>query len=251
MQLDGKYALVTGAAGGVGRAVVRRLVSEGCNVWACARGHNDEFLEWTRCAASECRGDIYPLFFDLRDSEGMKEAVKEVRRSRHSLDIVVNNAGTIGQVASFGMTSIEKVAETFEINLFSQMRLTQLLLRLISKGASIVNISSFVAEGNVAGQYGYGCSKAAMIAWTKMLARELAGKARVNAIAPGVIETGMLDALDRDYINEMNEAVLMHRAATPEEIADGVLFLASGMSTYITGIILPIQGGGFLRKWEK
>ena len=251
MLLDGKYALVTGAAGGVGRAIVHRFISEGCNVWACARGHSDEFLEWVRCASSECRGNINPLFFDLRNSIGMKEAVKEIRRSGHSLDIVVNNAGTIGQISSFGMTSMDKVVETFETNLFSQMRLTQLLLRLTAKEASIVNVSSFVAEGGVAGQYGYGCSKAAMITWTKMLARELAGKVRVNAVAPGVIETGMLDALDRDYINKMNEASLMHRAATPEEIADGVLFLASSMSTYITGIVLPIQGGGFLQRWEK
>lgn len=243
MLLEGKTALVTGARRGIGKAIVECFASEGCNIWACARKQNDEFEQWALDLASNNKVKIHTLYFELADETQVKEAVKTVRREHCNLDILINNAGISADSASFGMTSIEGVRNVLEVNLLAQMRLTQYLLRLMHDGGAIVNMSSIAASGGMPGQYGYACSKAAVEAWTKTLALELGEKIRVNAVAPGFVNTDMGNEVTGELLDKILSTTIIHRMATPEEIAAAVTFLASDQASYITGTVLPIQGG--------
>ena len=243
MLLEGKASLVTGARRGIGRAIVEKFAREGCSVWACARKQDDEFETWCAQLAEETSVSVTPLYFELSNDEEMRAAVKQIRSSRQPLDILVNNAGVSAQSASFGMTSIESVKNVFDVNLFAQMRLTQCALRLMSSGGSIVNMSSIAAQGGMPGQYGYACSKAAVEAWTRTLALELGERIRVNAVAPGFVDTDMGNGATGDLLQQVLSTTIIHRMATPGEVASVVAFLASDLSSYITGVVLPVQGG--------
>lgn len=249
MLLEGKTALVTGARRGIGRAIVEKFVHEGCSVWACARKQDDEFEAWCAQLAEKTSASVTPLYFELANDDEVRAAVKRVRSTRQPLDILVNNAGVSARSASFGMTSIESMKNVFDVNLFAQMRLTQYVLRLMSSGSSIVNMSSIAAQGGMPGQYGYACSKAAVEAWTKTLALELGERIRVNAVAPGFVDTDMGNDVAGDLLRQMLSTTIIHRMATPGEVASVVVFLASDQSSYITGTVLPVQGGGIAPEW--
>ena len=249
MLLDGKTALVTGARRGIGKAIVERFAAEGCNVWACARTHNDEFEEWAVNLAKSNGVKVHTLYFEMADEKQVKEAVKTVRREREPLDILVNNAGVSSNSASFGMTSLEDIRNVLEINLIAQIRLTQYLLRFMHDGGAIVNMSSIAAAGGMPGQYGYACSKAAVEAWTKTLALELGERIRVNAVAPGFVDTDMGKNVTGELLDRMLSTTIIHRMATPVEVAAAVAFLASDEASYTTGSVFPIQGGGIAPEW--
>lgn len=249
MLLEGKTALVTGARRGIGRAIVERFACEGCNVWACGRKPDDAFEGWCAQLSESASVAVIPLYFDLTDDAEMRSAVKQVRSAHRPLDILVNNAGISAQSSSFGMTSIESMKSVLDVNLFAQMKLTQYLLRLMGEGGAIVNMSSIAATGGMPGQYGYACSKAAVEAWTKTLALELGERIRVNAVAPGFVNTDMGNEVTGELLDRMLSTTIIHRMATPEEVAAAVTFLASDQASYTTGAILPVQGGGIAPEW--
>lgn len=242
--LEGKRALVTGARRGIGRATVEVFAREGACVWACARSFDASFEEEMRALASSCGVEIRSLYFDMRDDAAMKSAMSQIRASGEPLDAAVLLAGVISNSASFRMTSLQAVRDVYEINLVSQMRIVQYCLRMMKDRASVVAVSSIAADGVIPGQYAYTCSKAAVEAWVKALAQELGGKARVNAVAPGFVDTDMGNEATSDLLDRIVASTAMKRMARPEEIANVIAMLSSDYCSYVTGQVLKVDGGG-------
>ena len=245
--LEGKTAFVTGARKGIGRAVVEAFAREGANVWACARKEDPLFSRDMADIALRFGVDVRPLAFDMRDGGAMLSAVKEVRTSGYPLDIVVPMAGSVAKSTSFLMTPAATMHDLYEINLVSQMKLVQYLTRFMRDGSSIVAISSISAETVMPGQYAYACSKGAVETWTRMLAQELGPKGiRVNAVAPGFVDTDMGNEAAGDLLGRILDSTIMRRMARPEEIANVITMLASDYCSYVTGQIIKADGGGGL-----
>jgi len=246
MLLKGKNAIVTGCARGIGKCIVEVFAKNGANIWACCRKQTDDLEKYLDELAKESNVSITPVYFDLADNEQIKAGIKTIMASKQQVDILVNNAG-VTYNALFQMTSMSKMREIFEVNFFAQMLLTQYVIKLMikSKGGSIVNISSTAALDGNSGRSLYGASKAALICTTKALAEELAEyNIRANAIAPGITQTDMVassmtDAVIEDTIRQSN----MKRMGQPIEIANVAMFLASDMSSYITGQVIRVDGG--------
>ncbi len=244
--LKNKNTVITGCNRGIGKEIVRVFAENGANIWACVRRESGTFSKYINNLEQKHSVSINPVYFDLSDEEQIKTGVKTIKEVKESVDILVNNAGAIF-TALFQMTSMKKLKEMFEINYFSQMLLTQYISRIMmrQKSGSIINISSSAAlEGNE-GRTGYASAKAAMIASTKVLAKELAPyNIRVNAVAPGLTQTEMMESsTPEDALKETLNRICMKRVGQPEEIANSVLFLASDLSSYMTSQVLRVDGG--------
>ncbi len=244
--LKGKTAVLTGSNRGIGKAILEVFAKNGANIWACIRKPDDRFTDYIANLAKETSVTISPVYFDLVDVEQVKAGVKTITSAKQPVDVLVNNAGII-YTALFQMTSIDKMKEVFEINFFSQMLLTQYIVRIMTrqKSGSIINISSSAGIDCNEGRIAYAASKAAVIASTKVMARELAKyNIRVNAIAPGLIETDMMrESTPEDVLANTLQRTCLKRVGEPSEIADAVLFLSSDSSSYITGQVLRVDGG--------
>ena len=222
------------------------FAKNGASIWACVRQLDDDFIDFTKGVEDDHEVNITPVPFDLADEGQVKEGINTIRSAKQPVDILVNNAGVIF-TALFQMTSVAKMKEVFEINYFSQMLLTQSITKIMTrqKCGRIVNISSSAAiEGNE-GRTAYASSKAAMIASTKVMAKELAiYNISVNAIAPGLTETDMMQgSTPKEVLEYTLQRISMKRVGKPEEIANVALFLSSELSTYMTGQVLRVDGG--------
>ncbi len=243
--LKGKTAVITGAGSGIGRATVEVFAKSGANIWACA--HNpDSGLEIDFAQIAGQNGvQIKPFYFDMTDAAQMKEAFLEIRAEKRNIDILVNNAG-MSYDALFPMISVEKAHRLFEVNFFSYVCFTQMVSRQMmrQKSGSIVNMASYLGIDGSRGQAMYSASKAAVIAMTKSLAKELAAYGiRVNAVAPGVVDTKMIKSMPAADLQTIMDKCPMHRPAQPEEIANIILMLAGDLSSYITGQVIRADGG--------
>lgn len=243
--LSGKTVLITGTSRGLGRAFVKLFAKAGANVIAHARTRSDEHEAFIKQLSYDCGVTVSSVYFDLTDLESMKGFTRELIKNRQPIDIIINNAG-VAHGGLFQMTSMDKIREVFEINLFSHMQLTQLLLRyMIKRGhGSIVNIASIAGIDLNEGNCAYGLSKAALIAFTKTLAAETAPfNIRVNAVAPGLSDTDMANLMEEKAGRAMIEHSAMKRLGKPQEIAEAVLFLASDEASFINGQVLRVDGG--------
>ena len=245
MRLIGKTALITGCNRGIGKAMAQKFASEGANLICAIRRENLEFKAETDIWAEKYGVKIDFVYFDLTDEDGIKAAFKELNKEKRIIDVLVNNAG-IPAGGFLLMTSLAKVKEVFQVNFFSQILVTQLVAKMMMKQKKgvIINMSSVTALDNQAGWTAYGSSKAAMVSFTRTIARELAPFGiRANAIAPGLIDTQMGGEMDEKYQAEMLARADLGRKGTPEEVANLAAFLASDEASYITGQILRIDGG--------
>lgn len=245
--LDGKVCLVTGASRGIGAATVRRFAEEGAIVYANARAPLN--IDGLCLEMSEsCHTTVKALYFDVRDEPSAKNAILQIRRETGKLDVLVNNAGVMKD-ALIGMISKHLMQEIYETNVFGVMNMLQLSSKQmkIQKSGSIINLSSIVGiEGNP-GQLVYSATKGAVVAMTKTAAKELAGLGiRVNAIAPGMIDTDMFRSIGEEKMKEHLSNIRMGRLGTPEDVADAIVFLASDLSRYVTGEILGVNGGAMV-----
>lgn len=242
---SGKYALVTGSNRGIGHAFLTEFAKNGCHLVAHARRETPEFLSMLESIKRAYEVEVVPVYFDMENIVEMKSAIRSLLQSQIFVSILINNAG-IAHGGLFQMTSMNEVRNIFNINLFAQMELTQLLLRpMIKKNdGCIINMSSIMGIELRRGNCAYGVSKSAMIAFTKTLAAECGEfGVRVNAIAPGLIDTDMARLMKNDNGKQMIASSAMNRLGMPEEVAKTAVFLASESSSFINGQVIRVDGG--------
>lgn len=244
--LNNKNIIITGARRGIGRTTVEVFASNGANIWACAR-KPDEIFEKDMAELSNKYGvEIWPVYFDTTNEEQIKAAIISVKKEKKKIDSLINVAGVVEDSTSFTMTSLEKMRRVFEVNYFGLTLLTQYVSRLMIRqnSGSIINISSIAGIDGTPAQYEYASSKAAVIGGVRQLARELAPhNIRVNAVAPGIVDTDMSGHIDPELKKTVLNTVMMKRVASPEEISNVCMFLASDLSTYMTGQVIRVDGG--------
>lgn len=243
--LDGKTAIVTGANRGIGLATVRMLASNGADVWACARTKNDEFENKINEFALESKTSISPIYFDVTDENAIKEGIKKVAECTKTIDVLVNNAG-ISIEKLFGMTPLSDIRNTMETNFISQINISRLVSRYMMKNhsGSIINIASVAGVARRSGGLAYGSSKSAVIFATRIMALELGNYGiRVNSISPGFISTDMWDKRNDEIKEKIIKETPLGRQGKPDEVASVALFLASDLSSYVTGQNIIVDGG--------
>jgi len=244
MLMQNKTAFITGTSRGIGKATVKVFAENGWNIIAHARKHTDEFESNLAELALLNKVSIKPVYFDMLDSTLIKECIKGLKKDNLIVDALVNSAG-ISHGGLFQMTPVSAIKDVFNVNLFAHMELTQFVLKIMAKNnASIVNIASVAGVDFRAGNSAYGVSKAAMIAWTKVLSVELRDKVRVNAVAPGLTETDMAQEMEEKLQAITLSRAVISRLARPEEVAKTIYFLSSDNASFITGQVLKVDGGG-------
>ncbi len=242
--LEGKTALVTGAARGIGKALALRFAQEGANIAFTDLEIND--------AAKETEKEIAALGVKVKGYasnaakfEQTHDVVAEIVKDFGSIDVLVNNAGITKDGLMLKMTEAQWDA-VLTVNLKSAFNFIHAVIPVMSKQrkGSIINMSSVVGVHGNAGQCNYSASKAGMIGLAKSIAQEMGKRGiRANAIAPGFIITAMTDQLTDEVKKAWCEKIPLHRGGTPEDIADVALFLASDLSSYVTGQVIQVDGG--------
>lgn len=237
--LTGKVCLVTGAGRGIGRAIAETFFKEGATVYCNAT--SEASLAWV----TESRDErLMALPFNITDPEQCRSALQTIRRDQKQLDILVNNAG-VEFNELIGFFNREHRDAMFNVNVFGALELIQLAARVMQRNnqGSIINIISKVGIYGNTGQLVYSATKGAMLAVTKSAAKELAPRGiRVNAVAPGLTETDMIHQIDADLLKTRIDNIGMGRLAQPLDIANTCLFLASDLSTYLTGQVIEVEG---------
>lgn len=246
MDLERKTVFITGANGGIGRALVESFASKGYIIIAQMRTEKKEFITYANSIKEKYNVSIILCYFDLSDENSIKEGMQIFLKRKTKIDILINNAG-IAHGGLIQMTSISTVKSVFDVNFFAPLQIIQVVSRLMSRQrkGSIINISSIAGIDLEAGNCAYGASKAALIALTKTASKELAMYGiRVNAIAPGATDTDMVRKMDSKAEQKMITDSAFGRLAQPEEIAEVAVFLASEDSSFINGQIIRVDGGG-------
>ncbi|GAE32143.1 SDR family NAD(P)-dependent oxidoreductase [Halalkalibacter hemicellulosilyticus] len=244
MLLKKKVAFVTGASKGIGRAIALVFAEHGASV--IINGRDEEALRHLDREIQDrygCSSLVLP--YDVTDQDEIKSAFRMVKKEYGRLDVLVNNAGILSD-GLIGMIQPSQMNQVMDVNVNAALYHMQYASRLMMKqrSGSIVNISSIMGVVGEVGQVVYAASKAAIVGATKSAAKELAStNIRVNAVAPGFIDTDMTRSLDEENYKKRLSTIKMKRAGQPEEVATGVLYLASDMSSYVTGQVLGIDGG--------
>ncbi|HOG65342.1 MAG TPA: 3-oxoacyl-[acyl-carrier-protein] reductase [Spirochaetota bacterium] len=244
MLLKDEVAIITGAARGIGRSIAEKFAAQGSHL--AIIDVNLEAAEQTAQELAKQYGvKTMAARTDVSNAEDVDAMVKKVLDTFGRIDILVNNAGVTRDNLMLRMKD-EEWDLVININLKGVFVCTRSVVRHMAKArkGNIINIASVVGQMGNAGQANYTASKGGVIALTKTTAREFAGRnVRVNAVAPGFINTAMTEVLSEQVKTEMLRQVPLDRMGEPEDIANGCLFLASGMSAYITGHVLAINGG--------
>ena len=235
-----KNVMITGATGGIGKALLKKFFSAGFNI--CATGSNVDKLE----SLSKIYSDkIFCFQCDLSQKEQIKNLVENANKEIGHIDILINNAGVTRDNLFMRMKD-EEWEEVLNLNLNSNFFLTRLVIKgmLKNKWGRIINISSDAAKIGNPGQSNYVASKSAIEGLTKTIANEVASRGiTVNCVAPGFVNTEILKSIDSSRLESMFQNVPMGRIGEPNEIAEAVFFLSSQESSYITGQVLHVNGG--------
>ncbi len=229
--LSGQICIVTGASRGIGLAIATLFKNEGAKVYGLSRSAPSADIEWISC--------------DVTDEASIEAAVAAILQKEGRIDIVVNNAGITRDGLLMRMKT-EDWDAVLSANLRSAFILSRSVSRIMIKQRSgcILNMSSVVGLHGNSGQSNYSASKAGLIGFTKSLAKELSSRnIRVNAIAPGYIETSMTNALPDAVKESLNSTIPLARPGTTLEVAEAALFLCSNRASYITGVVLNVDGG--------
>lgn len=242
--LEGKTALITGASRGIGKAIARRFALESCQIAITNIVDDDEFK--TTIGEIESMGVKTKGYVSNAASfEDSQRVINEVVKDFGRIDILINNAGITRDTLLMRMTE-DQWDSVISVNLKSVFNLTRaVLMTMISqKSGSIINMSSVVGVSGNAGQSNYSASKAGIIGFTKSLAKEVGSRnIRCNAIAPGFILTEMTEKLPENVKKEWADKIPLKRGGTPEDVANTALYLASDLSSYVTGQTIHVCGG--------
>ena len=236
--LNDRVVLITGATGYLGRALARGFGSAGATLFLT--GRNEEVL-----AESSKQLDAHTFVADLTEEGAANNLVNYVMAEAGRIDTAIINAGTLADGLVAGLTD-EELARVYEVNLWAAFRLLRASLKpmILNRSGNIIVISSTAAQRAGVGQAAYASSKAALESFIRVTARETAGRGiRINAVAPGLLAGGMSLRILDDHIDEARTAIPMKRPGQAEEVVPVVLFLASSMSSYVTGQVWCVDGG--------
>lgn len=242
--LDGKVALITGAARGIGKAIALKYASEGANV-AFTDLVIDEIAEQTVSEIKALGVDAKAYASNAANFDEAHAVIEEVLKDFGKIDILVNNAGITRDTLMLRMTEAQWDA-VLTVNLKSAFNFMHAIAPVMMKqrSGSIISMSSVVGIGGNAGQANYAASKAGLIGLTKSMAKEIGPRGvRVNAIAPGFIITEMTAKLSEEVRAEWAKSIPLRRGGTPEDVANVATFLASDLSSYVTGQVIHVCGG--------
>ncbi len=245
--LADKVVLITGCNRGIGKEIAKTFVINGAIVYANARtqGSLDKLIDEI---PHELRRNIVPIYFDVTDSNSIRQVFIKINNEHEKLDCLINNAGVMKD-ALIGMATQSNMIDTFNVNVFAVINLIQYASKLMKKqnSGSIINISSIVGVNGNSGQIVYSASKGAVISLTKTAAKELSPNGiRVNAIAPGMINTDMFLSIGEPKISERISKIGMGRLGMPQEVANTALYLASDLSIYVTGQVVGVDGSAII-----
>ena len=246
MRLEGKNALITGAAQGIGKAVALGMAKEGSHV--AIADVNIESAQQTSKEVSALGVKSIALKLDVSNQENVINAFKEFTSQFGALDIVINNAGITRDGILLRMKE-EDWDAVLNINLKGSFLCSKEAIKIMSKQryGKIISISSVVAFMGNPGQANYSSSKAGLIGLTKTIAKEYASRGiRANAVAPGFIQTAMTDVLNDEVKDEMKKAIPLGQFGTPDDVTNAVIFLASKEADYITGQVIHVNGGMYM-----
>ncbi|MBL7111410.1 MAG: 3-oxoacyl-[acyl-carrier-protein] reductase [Bacteroidales bacterium] len=241
--LEGKVALITGANRGIGRAIALKLAEEGARIafTDLAYDDNSKSLE-AACTELGVKAKMYSS--DASKYDDTEKVVKQVHEDFGSIDVLVNNAGITKDNLLMRMTEDQWDA-VINVNLKSVFNFTKAVqpIMLKQRSGSIINMSSVVGVAGNAGQANYSASKAGIIGFTKSIAKEVGSRnIRCNALAPGFIITEMTDKLPEDVKETWIKTIPLRRGGTPEDVANTTLFLASDLSSYVSGQVINVCG---------
>lgn len=243
--LDRKVAVITGAARGIGLATAQTFSQAGAHVILMGRSLGALEQACTQIRTAQADAQVEAIACNVADPHSVRDAFQAVFRSHKKLHALVANAGVLDD-ALIGMVTPQQIENTFGTNTFGTLYCAQYASRLIARsgGGAIINVSSIIGRTGNVGQAVYSGSKAAVIGITQSLAKELAPQAiRVNAIAPGFIDTDMARSIGPEKFAERLASIKMGRIGTPEEVANVALFLACDMASYVTGQVIGVDGG--------
>jgi 3-oxoacyl-[acyl-carrier protein] reductase len=243
MLLESKTALITGAARGIGKQIAITFAKEGCNVAFTDISLNEEALQ-TLAELQSYGVQARAYASNAADYEASHQVVEQVIAEFGKIDILVNNAGITRDTLLMRMTE-QQWDDVMQVNLKSVFNFTHAVtpIMLRQRSGSIISLSSIVGVNGNAGQANYAASKAGIIAFTKSVAKELGARGiRANAIAPGFIMTEMTAALSEDTLKQFVSLIPMKRGGTTEEVAKVALFLASDLSSYVSGQVIQVNG---------
>ena len=238
LNLEGKTAIVTGGASGIGKAVVEEFLAQGANVVVCDM--NPEAP-----AFDAKNGKVLYVVTDVTKRESVEAMVAEAKKTFGAIDILVNNAGITKDGLMLRMTEQQWDA-VIGVNLKSAFNFIHAAIPVMmrQRGGSIINMASVVGVHGNAGQANYAASKAGMIALAKSVAQEMGPKGiRANAIAPGFIDTAMTQELSEEVRKEWMNQIPLRRGGTVEDVANCALYLASDLSSYVSGQVIQVDGG--------
>ena len=241
MNLNGKKALITGAARGIGKTIADRFLEAGAEIWGLDLREPEGLSQWVE----QSGGKLHWNCADLSKINEVDALIDNLIKESGGFDILINNAGITKDNLSFRM-SVDEWQKVIDINLSAAFFVARAVGRdmIRKKTGSIVNMASIVGIHGNGGQANYSASKAGLIGVTKSLAQEVGSRnVRVNAIAPGYIESDMTSVLPEAVKEKMLTIIPLKRPGKQEDVAEAALFLASDSSSYITGQVLPVDGG--------